>query len=135
MKKVARNVFTACVSATVIGSLAIVAHAAQTTTGWGKYVDFWTDTLSTGIVEQDNDSVSHVTWTGKEVNGDFNLKFTIQSMDNVDVCDQTYVNSATDLGIVKTITSSCIKDRAYNLVAARENIFDPAVYCSGNWEP
>lgn len=135
MKKVARNVFAVCVSATVISSLAIVAHAAQTTTGWGKYVDFWTDTLSTGIVEQDNDSVSHVTWTGKEVNGNFNLKFTIQSEDNVDVCTQTTVNSASYLGKVKTITSNCIKGRAYNLVAARENILDPAVYCSGNWEP
>lgn len=56
-------------------------------------------------------------------------------MDNVDVCTQTYVNSVTDLGKNKTISSSCVNGRTYNLVAARENILDPAVYCNGNWEP
>lgn len=135
MKKLTRKVFAVGVSAAVMGNIALVAHAAQARTDWDKYIDFWTDTLSTGIVERDNDSVSHVTWTDKEVNGNFKLKFTIQSMDNVDVCTQTYVNSATDLGKEKAITSSCVKDRSYNLVAARETIIDPAVYCTGNWEP
>ncbi len=135
MKKLLRRFFAAGVSATVIGSIALVAHAAQATTDWEKYIDFWTDTLSSGVVEQDNDSKSHITWTGKEVNGDFKLKFTIQSMDNTDVCTQTYVNSATDLGKETSISSNCIKGRAYNLVAARESIVDPEVYCNGNWEP
>lgn len=135
MKKITRKIMAVCVSATVFGSLAIVAHAAQSTTKWSKYVDFWTDTLSSGITENDNDSVSHVTWSGKKVSGDFNLKFTIQSTDNTDVSAQTYINSATSLGKQQTIDSNCIKGRKYNLVAARENIFDPEVYCSGNWEP
>lgn len=135
MKKLLRMAFATGISATVLCSVALVAHAAQATTGWEKYIDFWTDTLSTGITEQDNDTVSHVKWIGKEVNGNFRLKFTIQSMDNVDVCTQTYVNSATDLGKNKTISSSCVNGRNYNLVAARENIFDPEVYCTGNWEP
>lgn len=136
MRKLTKSIVCACAAATVLSSVAIVAHAYQATTSWGTHIDFWTDTLSSGITEKDSDTVSHVTWSGREANYDFKLKFTVQSADNADVCDQIYVDSATQLGKVVTIyNSNCIKDRKYNLVSARENLFDSAVYCTGNWEP
>lgn len=103
MRKLTKSIVGACAAVTVLSSIAVVAHAYQATTGWGTHIDFWTDTLSTGVTEKDSDTVSHVTWSGREANYNFKLKFTVQSADNVDVCDQIYVDSATQLGKVVTI--------------------------------
>lgn len=135
MARFSKKLLAICCSAIIAGNIAVIASAYQSTATWGTYIDFWTDTLSSDIEETDNDSLSHVKWTGKEVTGDFKLKFTIQSENGTDVCEQTYVNSATKLGKVVSIDSNCINGRNYTLVAARENILDPSVYCSGDWEP
>ncbi len=135
MKKKVKSILGVAIALCLVSSFPVVLSAAQGRSSWGTYIDFWTDVLRTNVVELDSDSVSHVTWTGKEINYDFKLKFTVQTVEGKNVSDQQYLYSGTDLNREHTFNASCIQGRRYQLVAARENMFDDAIYCTGNWEP
>lgn len=137
MRKLTKSIVGACAAATVLSSVAIVAHAAQDMSRWSGTIDFWTDIVGTSVIEKDeDDKVSHIIWESKNDSGNFKLKFTIQLIeDGSNQNDQLYIDSTYGLGTEVAFASKCIEGKDYRLVAARESIFDPAIYCVGSWEP
>lgn len=136
MRKLTKGIIGTCAAFTVLSCVSSVALAYQRCSNWGTKIDFWVDTLSSDITETDSDYISHVKWFGKESTKNFKLKFTIRSIDDRNVCNTKYIDSTYQLGrTVSIYDSNCIKGRQYTLVAARENLFDSAVYCAGDWEP
>lgn len=136
MRKLTKSIVGACAAVTVLSSVTIVAHAAQTMSQWAGNINFWTDIVGTSVIETDEDKVSHIRWDSKNDSGNFKLKFTIQLIeDGSNQNDQLYIDSTYGLSTEVTVASKCIKDKNYRLVAARESIFDPAKYCAGEWEP
>lgn len=49
MRKLTKSVVGACAAATVLSSVAIVAHAAQAMSRWSGTIDFWTDIVGTSL--------------------------------------------------------------------------------------
>jgi len=131
MKSISKKIITCATLAIMVVALSISVFAAAPSGAvqWKGDVDFWTTKVGTKV-KNNTTTTSYQSFTGAPYS--MNLWLTGRRNDN-DVLVSAKTKFAK--GNEKNVSTGAAKDQNIKLVAARENILDTKVACTGWWLP